>query len=219
MQRILEPELMDDVANARAYAQADFTVPHDAIVRRVLDCFPALSDTPCQVLDLGCGPCDVSVRLARALPAAQILALDGAANMLRHAEDRILREELADRIQTLHELVPCKLQQRFDVVFSSSLLHHLHTPHALWQSISDNASDNAVIYVADLARPATREVAEQIVQENAGDEPQVLKDDFFYSLCAAFTVEEVQQQLAEAGLDLEVAQTSPHHLAVWGRLH
>jgi len=49
--------------------------------------------------------------------------------------------------------------------------------------------------------------------------PEVLKRDFFHSLCAAFTLAEVQAQLREAGLgDLRCEMVSDRHWAVSGKL-
>jgi len=48
-------------------------------------------------------------------------------------------------------------------------------------------------------------------------EPEIIvKQDFFNSLCAAFTVEEVRAQLADAGLDLEVSRVSNRHMWIHG---
>ena len=35
MQRILEPELMEDESQVRAYALADFSEPHDRFIQRL----------------------------------------------------------------------------------------------------------------------------------------------------------------------------------------
>ncbi len=54
MERVPELELMDDAAQAEAYARADFSEPHNHFVELFKQCFPG----PVQgaVLDLGCGP-------------------------------------------------------------------------------------------------------------------------------------------------------------------
>jgi len=50
-------------------------------------------------------------------------------------------------------------------------------------------------------------------------EPEVLKRDFFHSLCAAFTLDEVRTQVTRAGLDrLRCEMSSDRHCAVWGEL-
>ena len=54
MNRILEPELMDDPAQAEAYARADFAEENQGFVDRFKEYFPEFSQG--KVLDLGCGP-------------------------------------------------------------------------------------------------------------------------------------------------------------------
>ena len=63
MKRIPEPELMEEEAQARAYSEADFASPHDAFVGHAARVFS--SETQGEILDLGCGPADISVRFAR----------------------------------------------------------------------------------------------------------------------------------------------------------
>ena len=46
----------------------------------------------------------------------------------------------------------------------------------------------------------------------------MLKEDFYNSLLAAFTPAEVEDQLAAAGLSLEIETISDRHLLVSGRL-
>jgi hypothetical protein len=70
----------------------------------------------------------------------------------------------------------------------------------------------------DLIRPATPERARQIVEAVTPDEHPILKDDFFNSLCAAFTIEEVTSQLKEAALPLKVVQISSLHMLIKGTL-
>ena len=68
--RTTEPELMNDDAQAQAYADADFAAPHEAFVDRFVARFG--SGDPIAVsglcLDIGCGPADVVIRMARRCP-------------------------------------------------------------------------------------------------------------------------------------------------------
>jgi len=52
----------------------------------------------------------------------------------------------------------------------------------------------------DLVRPPTRRAAAEIVERIAASESRILQRDFYNSLLAAFTIEEVRAQLDEAGL-------------------
>jgi trans-aconitate methyltransferase len=92
MQRICEPELMDEPIQALAYAVADFGRSDQAFCNRVLRLLaerpPLAPGQPLRVVDLGCGPGNISFRLADALPTAALLGLDGAAAMLALAEAR-----------------------------------------------------------------------------------------------------------------------------------
>ena len=56
------------------------------------------------------------------------------------------------------------------------------------------------------------------VETVAGNEQPILKEDFYNSLCAAFTVEEVRSQIKQAGLDLDVIQISDRHMLIRGLL-
>ncbi len=40
MKRIPEPELMNSPEQARAYAEADFSEPHNMFVEKFAECFP-----------------------------------------------------------------------------------------------------------------------------------------------------------------------------------
>jgi len=76
MDRIIEPELMTDEAQVLAYAQADFAQVNQGFVDRFRVCFPKAKGGT--MVDLGCGPGDIPVRFARALPGFTITAVDGS---------------------------------------------------------------------------------------------------------------------------------------------
>jgi SAM-dependent methyltransferase len=128
MERILEPELMDDEAQAKVYAEADFSEPHDNFVSLFAEYYP---DHPVQdVLDLGCGSADVILRFAKAYPNSQIDGIDGSAAMLVEGK-RVLQKtdkEVAHRIRLLQRLLPTDKLPRphYGTIIYNSLLHHLH---------------------------------------------------------------------------------------------
>src|SRR5882672_9564527 len=81
MKRVVEPELMDTEEQAQAYAAADFESAHAMYPRVFAEKFPRRAPRA-RVLDLGCGPCDVTLRFAKANPAYTFHAVDGSAAML-----------------------------------------------------------------------------------------------------------------------------------------
>lgn len=219
MKRIPEPdELMDDPAQARAYAEADFSEPNNLF----LDLFDRLHRRPFTglALDLGCGPGDIPVELVRRHPAARVEALDGAPAMLDLARAKAAaRPELAERLSWRCDYLPCAAlaPAGFDAVLSNSLLHHLADPLDLWRTVARCARPGAAVLVMDLARPHSDTAVDVLVETHALDAPEVLRRDFRNSLFAAYTPVEVSDQLAAAGLPaLRVRMVSDRHLAVMG---
>lgn len=218
MERTPEPELMDTADQAEAYAIADFAEPNRRFVELFRARFPDF--TRGSMVDLGCGPADIPLRLARELPNLRITAVDGAEAMLAHARRAVALEKLEPRIELIRGILPGAVPgaRTFDAVISNSLLHHLHEPSALWTEIRALAKNNAPIFVADLMRPPSKTDAERIVETYSGQERPILKQDFYNSLLAAFTLDEVRAQLDRAGLsELVVEPASDRHLMVYGR--
>jgi ubiquinone/menaquinone biosynthesis C-methylase UbiE len=218
MERIPEPEeLMEGQEQALAYARADFSTSNQWFVDHLVAAFPAHLH---RVLDLGCGPGDVMIRLARAKPEARITAVDGADEMVRLAREAVAAAGLAERITPVQGYIPGLplTAGGFDAILSKDLLHHLPDPAVLWQEARRLGRPGAAVFVMDLFRPASPEAARAIVARVAGSEHPVLQEDFFNSLCAAFTADEVRAQLAAAALPLDVAPVSDRHLLIHGLL-
>jgi trans-aconitate methyltransferase len=220
MHRIPEPELMLDTAQARAYASADFAAPHQRCIDLLLDTHRDLPQDG-TALDLGCGPGDVTLRLARALPAWSIDALDGSPAMLALARDAATRAGVQSRVCFCEVVLPSDgpPRTRYDLLFSNSLLHHLDRPAVLWSAVTRWGRTGAFVFVMDLLRPSSDAEARTLVDRYAAAEPDVLRHDFYHSLRAAYEPAEVREQLAEAGLvDLALEVVSDRHFIVWGRL-
>src|SRR4029079_6774089 len=80
MKRTLEPELMDDPEQALAYARADFEKENPGFIDRSREYFPDFTEG--HTLDVGCGPGDIPVRFARALPLCRITGVDASEPMI-----------------------------------------------------------------------------------------------------------------------------------------
>ncbi len=218
MNRVLEPELMDDQEQALAYAKADFEEENQGFVDRFLEFYPEF--TSGHVLDLGCGPADIPIRLARALPDCRMTGVDGSAPMIALGAEAIRAAGLANRItlrcERFQETV---LEERADAVISNSLLHHVPNALQFWYAVKKLAQPGAVILVMDLLRPESPEAAKAIVEQYAADEPAILRRDFYNSLLASYTEDEVAAQLTEMNLSrLLIDVLDDRHWIVGGRL-
>ena len=81
MRRVVEPELMNERTQARAYADADFEEAHSRIVEAFDICFPGV-ELEGRILDLGCGPGDITFRFAARFPESSVVGVDGSAEMI-----------------------------------------------------------------------------------------------------------------------------------------
>ena len=219
MERVPEPELMDTPEQARAYAEADFEEPHSRFVVEFRSLFPGAVDGA--VLDLGCGPADITIRFARAFPDMQLLGFDAGPNMLALGREAVDAADLASRIQLVHGHLPEDDPPRcpYDTIISNSLLHHLGDPMSLWEAVNRFGTAGTRLFIMDLRRPDTGEDVQAMVDNYAGDEPEILKEDFGDSLHAAYRTEEIKSQLERAGLaGLNISEPTDRHLIVSGVL-
>jgi ubiquinone/menaquinone biosynthesis C-methylase UbiE len=219
--RVPEPELMESPAQARAYADADFSAPHDAFVAAFRERFPDLRDGT--AVDLGCGAADIAVRFARAHPSVGVHGVDGSAAMLELGRTHVEKSGLETRITLQLARLPVAepretLGGPFAAVIANSLLHHLSDPTVLWHTARAVGAPGAPVFVMDLRRPATTDDADALVATHAAGEHPLLQEDFRASLCAAYTVDELAAQVEAAALPLRIEALSDRHLLAWGHL-
>ena len=206
---------MIDDAQCQAYASADFSRSNQSfvdIVRKLI------SATATKILDLGCGPGDVMIRLARACPSLKITAVDGSPAMIQLAQTAIEECGLSMTISAVQGYVPGLPLPvgHFDAVLSKDFLHHLPDPMALWSEIRRLIKPGGFICVMDLRRPNSPQAAQKIVDVVTAEEAEVLKIDFYNSLLAAFTPEEIREQLKAAALNLDVTMSGDRHMLIQG---
>ena len=215
MERIPEPEVMEDEEQAIAYARADFSSSNQAFVDGLLD---EGSRKLARVLDIGCGPADIAIRLVRATPSIHVTAVDASEAMVRLARETVREAGLDEQIAVARGQIPGLHvpNESFDAIVSKDLLHHLPDPMVFWEEAKRLGGPGTLVYVMDLFRPETQEAARDIVESVSGGEPEILQRDFYNSLLAAFTLEEIEDQLRLAGLEFKVAAVSERHMCIRG---
>ena len=210
---------MDLPQEARAYADADFIEAIQSFIGRLLELTGERNSL--NVIDLGTGPGSIPIALAQARPSWRITAVDAAEAMLRIAKAAIERESLTNRITLrLADVKSTGLPAKsFDLVLCSSVLHHMPDPLPLWREIARLAASGALVFVRDLRRPESEEEARKLVALHAAGESDLLKQEFHRSFLAAFTPDEVRDQLLSVGLSsLRVEPIADRYLDIHGRL-
>ncbi len=220
MKRVPEPELMTGAEQSEAYAKANFEEPHAMFIAQLIERVPI---TLCHrdILDLGCGPADITVRFAKRFEGCHIDAVDGSGAMLSHARVAVKRADLTDRVDFYQQSLP-KLdlpRSHYDLIISNSLLHHLHEPSDLWTTIKSLSHAETQVFIMDLFRPESEQAADMMVQLYASTEPEILQHDFRQSLLAALTPQEINAQLHACDLGhLLIEILSDRHVCIHGKV-
>ncbi len=222
MKRIPEPELMNDPVQVATYAGPYLDNGYWLFIQRFRKFFPGLAPNGA-ILDLGCGPATIPLRLARLFPHCEIHGVDGAFHMLASGRAAVLREGLEDRVRLFHGILPDILplpRERYEIVVSNSFLHHLADPMVLWNAVHKYSLPHAAVLIIDLLRPKNDEAAEFVVDTYVPDAPPLLREDMLLSLHAAYTLDEISAQLQEANLaeNLTLTMASPLQFAAYGYL-
>lgn len=219
MPRQPEPEFMDLADEAAAYIRADFNTVNAAFVDRLLEL--AGQQPRALSVDLGTGPADIPLRICKQRPRWQVVAVDASMAMLAHVWQTVAATQ--PRMQILPLLADAKrlplASQSCDIVMSNSILHHVSDPAPLWCETRRILKPGGLVFFRDLARPVDVQTARRIVEQHAGNESPLLQEEYYRSLLAAYTPEEVRSQLARAGLHgLRCEMSTDRHLDIFGRI-
>jgi ubiquinone/menaquinone biosynthesis C-methylase UbiE len=219
LDRVLEPEVMDNWQEATAYDAMDFSAINRDFALTAIDLHPQAV----RVLDIGTGTAQIPIILCQEKSCYQVLGVDMAQSMLTLGRRNIEAAGLLQQIQL--ELADGKSlpypNWDFDMVISNSLVHHLPDPRSFFQQVARLVKPNGAVLIRDLLRPDSLAEIDHLVAA-AGDYGPRQNQLFRDSLAAAFTLAEIQDLVLEAGMtDYQLSQTSDRHwtLAINGRAH
>lgn len=219
LDRQLEPEVMDDPAEAAAYDAMDHRVANAAFVDRLTE---LIGDKPQGVaLDLGTGPGNIPILLCQHIAGWRVVATDLAESMLALARSKVARAGLAERI----DLRQADVKQLdlpdagFDAVFSNTILHHIPEPIAMLREARRVLKPGGALLIRDLFRPTSQEELDRLVTVHAADCDPEQRRLFAESLRAALTPEELAALAGQAGMDdARVTVDTDRHMSLqWHR--
>ena len=231
MKRITEPELMENPDQVKAYANANFSESDSMVINGLEKYMQKLGKSLNKsnlILDVACGPGNISERLAKNWPFVKVLGIDGSRQMLAKAKKNLnanIRKNFLSNLN--YELIDINSiaigEKSFpfqaDVLVSNSALHHFHFPNRFWNALKMLGNKNCIHIHRDLRRPISSQAVFEIQEQYLPNSPEILKKDFLASLRASFTVDEVKQQLVNAGLSkLDVFQVDEIYLEIIGSI-
>ena len=225
MKREPEPELMQIPSQVRAYADADFSRSDSMVVQSLEKYLKKVGGNLNKrdlIFDIACGPGNIAERIAKNWPFVKVIGIDGSRKMLDEAEKKLANSLIKNLTYELIEINSIATDEihfplTADVLVSNSALHHFHDPCRFWGALKKLGKTKCIHIHRDLIRPASIEKAFEIKEKHLLNSPEILKKDFYASLKASFTVDEVTQQLVDAGLSqLEVFQVDKLYFEIIG---
>ena len=221
--RILEPEVMDTVAEAVDYNSMDHCPVNRVFVDDLLAALASVTPPPdgtWQIFDAGTGTALIPLELMSRGVRAVVTASDLAEQMLIVARDNVRTAGLTDSIRLV--LSDCKhlpdADATYHVVMSNSIVHHIPDPLKVLAELWRVLQPGGLLFVRDLMRPADLATLDHLVQAYASEANAHQQQMFRDSLHAALTVSEVSSLLEKIGIPREsVCATSDRHWTIVAR--
>ncbi len=213
--RILEPEVMDTVAEAVDYNSMD----HSTVNRLFVDDFLAAigsipSTESLQIFDAGTGTALIPLELVSRKVPVMITASDLAEQMLIVAAENVTAAACEESIRLVQS--DCKqlpdASVTYDAVISNSIIHHIPEPRLVLAELWRILKPGGLLFVRDLMRPTDLTTLDWLVETYAGAANPHQKQMFRDSLHAALTVAEVSEMMRDVGIpDDSIRASSDRH--------
>lgn len=202
LERTLEPEALTTGTNAEEYNKAFnsvMMVPYAITLEMVQNLAKQIPVK--KMLELCSGPGHFSRLVKKAQVAEQITGVDLSDSMLKIANDNVKKENLHKDIQyikgdvtRLNETV----QDKFDLITFMNGAHHLPSQEAVRKTlinIQNQLTADGIAIVVDPVRLKTKKIAEKYIRTFGQDYLDLglhhFYDDFYHSVMASFTLEEM----------------------------
>lgn len=216
LERIPEPEVMDDLEGVEAYSAAASQAYLERIDRTFVEHALSLGVAEGHALDIGTGPGVIPIMLAARVPRLRLTGTDLSEPMLQKARKAAGEAGVADRLDfRVGDAKSLPFSDRsFDLVLCNSLLHHLPVPLALFNEISRVSKPGGAILLRDLRRPSRLEFpfhASWFGRHYSGVMSRLYRD----SLRAAYTRAELDDLLRRSKLaGARVFRTGRTHIGI-----
>ena len=205
MDRHPEPEVMNAADGVSAYASAAGQNHLDALDKTFVDQVLALARPGIEptgfLLDVGCGPGNIALKVARRCPTLAVVGLDRSRNMVETASRTAVELGLDTRVffqQASADRLPFS-SGAFDFVLCNSVLHHLSDPARVLGEMLRVIKPDGAILLRDLRRPS-RLAYPWHVRWYGRHYSGIMKRLFEDSVRAAYTPEELADLLGRSGL-------------------
>ena len=231
MDREPEPELMNKKSQVKAYCAADFSLGEINLIKFISNYLKINNINLSRndlIVDLGCGPGNISEKLSERWPEVNVLGIDGSQEMIREAESRIFRSEIINKYRNLnylcsdirkiysHEIFSRK---EITLLVSNSFIHHIIDLDNFFKFIINLSDKETINFHKDLIRPKDQETALKLRDKCSQKFSSILTNDYYASLKASYRKNEVQEKILELNLNsMNVIEETEEYLIVYGKV-
>ena len=231
MERTVEPELMEKEDQVISYAKADFSEGENNLIKQI-NHYLMKNDIHFNekelIVDLGCGPGNISEKLSIKWPKAYVVGIDGSKEMIRIAElnkkNSLNRSRLKNLRYICADIKSLKLSEisygkNISLLVSNSLIHHITYLDNFFYCIERLSSNLTINFHKDLKRPNDEKSA-LFLKEKCGEKyNDILTNDYYASLKASYTSKELKDFIFENKLSsLEVFEEGDQYLVIYGKV-
>ncbi len=229
MLRITEPELMTELEQVNVYAETDFSDSDGKMVSRLVELINESKKNlqrESLLIDLGCGPGNITQRLASHWPEINVVGIDGSTEMLRIARQRQFSSKNKSSLSGLSykegnisslSKTRLNLSNFADVVVSNSFIHHVHDFKFFLKSLKAISKKGTLYFHRDLRRPLSSNQALDLQKKHLPNAHPIMIRDFIASLKAAFTRDEVVNYLEKSSWqNYKVIEVEDRYLDIIG---
>ncbi len=231
MERIPEPELMERKDQVISYDEADFSEGEFNLVNQIshylLRKKISLNEKDL-IVDLGCGPGNISEKLAIKWPNTEVVGIDGSKEMILRAENNKEISKNKRNLKNLRyicsdikdiKLTDFLLKKEISLLVSNSLIHHITHLEDFFNTIRSLSSNSTVNFHKDLKRPLDEKTAIELKAQCSTKYNKILTNDYYASLRASYTFKELKNFTLRNDLSsLEVFEDGDKYLIVYGNL-
>jgi len=231
MERIPEPELMKKKDQVISYDEADFSEGEFNLVNQIshylLRKKISLNEKDL-IVDLGCGPGNISEKLAIKWPNTEVVGIDGSKEMILRAENNKEISKNKRNLKNLRyicsdikdiKLTDFLLKKEISLLVSNSLIHHITHLEDFFNTIRSLSSNSTVNFHKDLKRPLDEKTALELKAQCSTKYNKILTNDYYASLRASYTFKELKNFTLENDLSsLDVFEEGENYLIVYGNV-
>ena len=228
MYREPENELMNTEEQVIAYSSADFSLGEINLIKFISN-FLEINNINLSnqdlIVDLGCGPGNISEKLSNMWPEVNVLGIDGSEEMIRKAESRKFKNKnkfanlsyYCSDIRNINSDIFSN--QNISILVSNSFIHHVKHIDEFFEFLIKLSSKDTLNFHKDLIRPKDKTTALKLKDKCAEKYNDILTKDYYASLKASYKKFELDAKILEFGLELmEVIEESEEYLIVYGKV-